>query len=157
MLSEFEFSLSLLTKVVEQIFFEIIIEGYIDLKSNTVIHGRIPASTSCTYPPAIWFFLRGPDLVIGTAIFERSANLITRESIHQLVVAVAAISNVVIATDARASFRPIDCNLFSISMGIIVSLTQYFITSSGLSAHSLSIWLESISNLCIPSSSGHNN
>ena len=49
---------ALSTKVVEQMLLDIIIDGYIDLKSRTATHDLSPGSTSCTYPPAICSPLR---------------------------------------------------------------------------------------------------
>ena len=43
-----ESSLPSLTSVVEQMLFDIMIEGYIDLKSSTTTQGSTPGSTSCT-------------------------------------------------------------------------------------------------------------
>ena len=83
-----------------------------------------------------------------------SASLMTRESIHWLVVPLAAVSTAVRDTEANASFRATAFRCPSMSSGRCVSLTQYSITTSGLEAHSSSILLASTSSFCISSSSG---
>ena len=88
---------------------------------------------------------------MGTATggSDLSASLITNESIHWLVVPFEAISTGVSETDARASFLAIDLSRSSMSSGRWVSIIQYSITTSGLSAHSSSILLASTSSFLL--------
>ncbi len=140
-------------RVVKQMFFAIIVEGYMDLKSRTHTQWYRPGLMSCTYPPSIW----SPSLtrlpICGTATSARSAARIRSESASCEEPEVRTSSSESLDTAAR-SIPFLRVSTFSSTRrASSASLVQYSSTLSLFSLHSRSMWRGSTSSFVSPRSS----